>query len=159
MASQASTPPFPLLLRSFSEAEEDSTCSVHPPFLPFLSLSLPRFIVFLPRTPSLSLVQYFSPFPNLVSFRPLDSLHPSRSFSSIQMAKVNFAITKCRARRSPRYRATILAQHRRHPREKPPSGVGRKGPSPPTAANYPALWRLKRGTRTYSAVVLIGTRY
>lgn len=59
MASQASTPPFPLLLRSFSEAEEDSTCSVHPPFLPFLSLSLPRFIVFLPRTPSLSLVHLF----------------------------------------------------------------------------------------------------
>lgn len=27
------------------------------------------------------------------------------------------------------------------------------------SANYPALWRLKRGTRTYSAVVLIGTRY
>lgn len=118
MASQASTPPFPLLLRSFSEAEEDSTCSVHPPFLPFLSFSLPRFIVFLPRTPSLSLVQYFSPFPNLVSFRPLDSLHPSRSFSSIQMAKVNFAITKCRARRSPRYRATILAR----PTPPPPSG-------------------------------------
>ena len=77
-----------------------------------LSFSLSRFIVFLPRAPSLS------PFPNHVSFRPLDSLHPSRSFSSIQMAKVNFAITKCRARRSPRYRATILAR----PTPPPPSG-------------------------------------
>lgn len=52
----------------------------------------------------------------LRSLRPA-SVHPSRSFSSIQMAKVNFAITN-RARRSPRYGATILAQ----PTPPPPSG-------------------------------------
>ena len=52
------------------------------------------------------------------SLCPLNSHHPSRSFSSIQMAKVNFAITKYRARRSPRYGATILAQ----PTPPPPSG-------------------------------------
>lgn len=54
MASQASTPPFPLLLRSFSEAEEDSTCSVHPPFLPFLFLSLSPSFYCLPPPHSIS---------------------------------------------------------------------------------------------------------
>lgn len=58
MASQASTPPFPLLLRSFSEAEEDSTCSVHPPFLPFLSLSLS--LALLSSSPALHLFLSFS---------------------------------------------------------------------------------------------------
>lgn len=113
-----SLPPPPSLLFGGRGGFDLLRSSPFPSFSLFLSPSFyclppPHSISF-----SLSLVQYFSSFPNLVSFRPLDSLHPSRSFSSIQMAKVNFAITKCRARRSPRYRATILAR----PTPPPPSG-------------------------------------
>lgn len=84
---------------------------------PSFSLSLSPSFYCLPPPHSISFSR--SVFLSLSQPRVVpSSRQPSRSFSSIQMAKVNFAITKCRARRSPRYRATILAR----PTPPPPSG-------------------------------------
>lgn len=155
MASLASPPPPPTsLLRSFSEAEEDSTCSVHPPFLPFLSLSLSA-LVLLSSSPALhlSLSLFLLSFSISLPFQSsvvLSSGQPSSVslvLSSIQMAKVNFAITKCRARRSPRYRATILAR----PTPPPPSGEApiwsrEKGVLPPSYPPPPTI-QLYGGSR------------